>query len=1458
MGFSGLSSRGFHVADTHEAHDPREGIGRTESVVDMPDAATTPQIDDEEDGDPDESASEGGYESSCGQNEGHESDSGRSQDGDQDDNMNIPVDPGGPYEVDEGHQETDWKHLCQFRRNHIQRHCFLRWNTHYNLVNNIANTWDVSRSSILQILHVTAVVEGIPDNARKVIVIVQDDDPSFDARLHVLVDVAWHTLVHFIEGPQIHRRVLRFRSLMTRRSMLIASEVGGYCQDQNDRCLVRLNGETIPLQDVRNYNIRSGHYVRIDVPPIEECRESVGDGPNGGVDGPNYGLSLLQLGVRQWSSFRPSDPIVREVFPPEWNSEMRFNQSAAVFVNHFLQSSWNLGGCRSGWRCNSFENLAPPGNPAPVVFDIGSDDEQQELRQGGECTVWDIGSDDEDTQWPYGQPVSISVSLPEDTTAMLRILQPWTSAALVLDFDPACQLLPISLQFLCGCQVGITADVERLFVFTDGSFSRSLQTSAFAFAVFGWCPSSLSAKHRFLGWYGRRTILQEDHPNFTGAANHAVDEAEASALLWALIWLLQSGLRIPCHFCFDSLNIGWGASGRWNVRQGWQQGEKLRQLAQYAEALRTGCHTIFEHVKAHSLQPGNEVVDALAHWLCCQDTSVSAPEVPGWTPLFAESCSISPWAWWISQSYFDASLPNLAQTSYCWDYHDWRGADGVCSLELPASCPTGGEMAFRLQLATYNVMTLKSFQKEGEDFAGRGAAHLLRQQLHHAGYHIIGLQETRATQQCTLRSANYLRLISGDLTGRGYRGVELWISTVLPINTGSDTRHFLRDQDATVVFAEDDLMVATVNCAGHLLIVFVCHAPYEGADSQRKEHWWQKFDTLLNRYRRRGRIIVMGDFNARLGRGIEAIIGNRLCDSSNDNGERFEEVLENYALWLPSTFSSSFHVTSDDTWRHPRGHRSRLDYIGLDKMANWRVSWSGIDEGINVTHAALDHTLVGLVLDWTEEKHKPMRRRPNYNWDEMATETGRSKLQWMVQQIPSLPWNAEVHHQWDFYDDCIHSGLQQLFPPKQKAKRSDIFSQQVWHFLSEKSRFKQDLQRLDEFFDRLWLESAWTALKFGAPLRVTRRLGVQVQVAAHILRLLTLRAFREVSWKLREQTGKDKANYVNEVVDRADTANTMEVFQELKLLRVGSKFKKMKQPPLPQIEDDDGVAIDGAARDQVWFRHCAKLEAGVHTSTQRLLQRIRKGSYTRAAQFPERTLTEAPTLLDLERSFRRIRKAKAPGHDGLRSDLCSLIPVEMSKLYFPVLAKMFFQINEPIQSKGGVMIAAFKGGKQDQIDNFRGLLLSSHTGKALRRTVRQQLQEHYARTSPDLHVSIKTGGSVSHASHALRAYQSIARQRGWSAGVLFLDVKAAYYRVIRQLAATLSNSDEDICRVLQYFDLPPEHLQDLLQELQRESECKSSDVPPQLESLVAELLSGTWFMTETKQGLCESLAGSRA
>ncbi len=1441
---------GLHLMalGSHFGTDPREGVGEPRSLETLPEIAVNQEQDAEEGPHSDDDSALSQEESAEMEEEEEMDEEIRDPHNGDHINRTHPVeDEGreqeGPFTVSDGAEEEDWTHFFQFRRHHIQRHCFLRWNNYFNIISNIANTWEVSREAVHQLIQMTVEVTGIPEGSKKAIVVIRDDDPSSDERSHVLVDVVWHTTLLFREGPQIHRRVLRLVTPMARTAMLLSAEVGGYCRDQRDRCLVSLNGESLLQQDIRVFAIPSGSYIRIDVPPREDCLEDQ--------------ISLLQLGVSQRISFRLEATPGDETFPPELSSEKRFTLIAADFENRTLITEDLAPCCRSGWSFHSFENLSPPGNPAPLVFDIASGDEAEEV-VASNCPVFEIDSEGETEQTTGPRKfVNIKVSLPENMTDMLKLLQPWPTQALELDFDPACPILPVSLQFLSGCQVGIAADVEDLYIYTDGSFARNNGVSAFAFAVFGWSRGSTGGHHRFLGWLARTTILDPDHPNFSGAIAHAVDEAEASALIWALIWLLQSGLRLPCYFCFDSLNIGLGASGRWNVRTGWLQGERLRELAQYAEAIRVGCPIHYEHVKAHSQQPGNELVDGLAYSITHDRVQETVGDIPDWSPIFRLGCNTLAWAWWTAQSYFDKALPDIQNHEHSWDYIDWRGQEGVQSLESQLGTSQSQELVFSLQLATYNVMTLKAYHQPGQEFAGLGAAHLLRQQLHQAGYQIIGLQETRATTQCTLTSDDFIRFVSGHPESRGHRGVELWISRLIPFTCCTDGPRCFKESDISVLVAHDDLLIATINCAGHLLVIYVCHAPYDGADIQRKNDWWTKLDEFLNKYRRKGRTILLGDFNARMGRHVDEITGDRLCDKTNDNGERFEALLQRHSIWLPATYST-LHSTRDDTWVHPRGHRSRLDYIGLDCLAWWNVMWSGVEERIMVTHTAMDHSLVGLSLTWQEDMCKQKVKRRSYDWEAMATDEGRQQLQNMLQDIPTLPWNCEVHHQWDFYDNCIHSGLQHYFPAPKRRTRSDIFTQATWDRLSQKARLKEHLTILDQAMDRCWYKLFWIVWKTGQPLRSTCRLELMQISAVHLLRLFVLRSFRITAGKLREQTKEDKTQFVNSVVDKASSASTTDVFKELRLLRVGSRFRKMKQQPLPQVLDGDlEHALDGEARDRVWLQHCSKLEAAVETTTHRLLQRIRQGSFNRAAQFPHRSLEEAPTLLDLERSFRRIKRAKAPGHDGLRSDLCSLAPVEMSKLFFPILAKMVFQMNEPLQSKGGVMIAAYKGGRHDLIDNYRGLLLSSHTGKALRRTIRQRLQEHYARTAPPLHVSIKLGGCVSHASHALRAYQSIAHQKGWSVGVLFLDVKAAYYRVVRQLAATLSNSDEDISRVLRYFELPPEHLQDLLSELHHGSECRASEVPPHLEGLVAELLSGTWFMTGTKQGLCEGLAGSR-
>ena len=289
---------GLHLMalGSHFGTDPREGVGEPRSLETLPEIAVNQEQDDEDGPHSDDDSVLSQAESAEMEEEDETDEEIRDlHNEDHISRTHSAEDEGreqeGPFPVSDGAEEEDWTHFFQFRRHHIQRHCFLRWNNYFNIISNIANTWEVSREAVYQLIQMTVEVSGIPEGSRKAIVVIRDDDPSSDERSHVLVDVVWHTTLLFREGPQIHRRVLRLASPMARTSMLLSAEVGGYCRDQRDRCLVSLNGESLSQQDIRVFASPSGSYIRIDVPPREDCLEDQ--------------ISLLQLGESQ-RSFLPT------------------------------------------------------------------------------------------------------------------------------------------------------------------------------------------------------------------------------------------------------------------------------------------------------------------------------------------------------------------------------------------------------------------------------------------------------------------------------------------------------------------------------------------------------------------------------------------------------------------------------------------------------------------------------------------------------------------------------------------------------------------------------------------------------------------------------------------------------------------------------------------------------------------------------------------------------------------------------------------------------------------------------------------------------------------------------------------------------------------------------------------------------------------------------------------------
>ena len=105
-------------------------------------------------------------------------------------------------------------------------------------------------------------------------------------------------------------------------------------------------------------------------------------------------------------------------------------------------------------------------------------------------------------------------------------------------------------------------------------------------------------------------------------------------------------------------------------------------------------------------------------------------------------------------------------------------------------------------------------------------------------------------------------------------------------------------------------------------------------------------------------------------------------------------------------------------------------------------------------------------------------------------------------------------------------------------------------------------------------------------------------------------------------------------------------------------------------------------------------------------------------------------------------------------------------------------------------------------------------------------------------------------------YATAASRGGDSIGILFLDVKAAYYRVLRQLVVE-GRGQESLERAMRYFDLGASDFQHIMEELHGYPEGKHSNLSEHQELLLEELMSATWLTGQHRTAILETLAGSR-
>ncbi|CAE7247342.1 hypothetical protein AK812_SmicGene11060 [Symbiodinium microadriaticum] len=141
----------------------------------------------------------------------------------------------------------------------------------------------------------------------------------------------------------------------------------------------------------------------------------------------------------------------------------------------------------------------------------------------------------------------------------------------------------------------------------------------------------------------------------------------------------------------------------------------------------------------------------------------------------------------------------------------------------------------------------------------------------------------------------------------------------------------------------------------------------------------------------------------------------------------------------------------------------------------------------------------------------------------------------------------------------------------------------------------------------------------------------------------------------------------------------------------------------------------------------------------------------------------------------------------------------------------------------------------------RSLFVSSTLGKAYHKLIRGR------------------GAPIGFASMYPLSFLRHAQDRHHSCAALFIDTRAAYYRVVRQVAIGTLQADEDVARLLSYFGLGPDDMHQLLRIVQEGGLMKEAGNKESVQAACADFHRGTWFVSSYATGhkLATTTTGSR-
>nr|VZI33164.1 unnamed protein product [Spirometra erinaceieuropaei] len=677
----------------------------------------------------------------------------------------------------------------------------------------------------------------------------------------------------------------------------------------------------------------------------------------------------------------------------------------------------------------------------------------------------------------------------------------------------------------------------------------------------------------------------------------------------------------------------------------------------------------------------------------------------------------------------------------------------------PQACGNATDRVSPLTLAAWNVRSLLDNPRSNR--SERRTA-LVARELARYKVDIAALSETRFSEQGQLEEV-----------GAGY--TFFWSG-----------RPRAERRDAGVAFAIRTDIVGRLPCLpqgindrlmslrpplwrGKFATIISAYAPTMTNPDAVRDKFYEDLHALLATVSKADKLIVLGDFNARVGTDHTAwrgLLGPHGLRGSNDNGLLLLRTCAEHRLTLTNTFFC-LPVREKATWRHPRSRQWHLlDYVLVRKRDQRDVL---VTKAIAGADGWTDHRLVTSKMRIRlQPRRRPQGKRPPGKLNVALLSLSGHRLHFsneLAQWLDNLPIAAAAD------DAAAAAAAENASVENRWCQMRDTVQSTALAVLGRAPRQHQD-----------WFDDNDAAIR-NLPADKNRLHKAYVEHPTEGNKAAFYRSRRQLQQRLREMQNAWTARKAEEIQGYADRNEWKNFFSAIKAV-----YGPPTKGTAPLLSADGSTLLTEKTQIlQRWAEHFRGVLNRPSVISDAAIARLPQVATNADLDLP-------PSLQETIRAVQQLSSGKAPGSDA--------IPAEVYKHGGPLLMdhltalfqEMWRQGEIPQDFKDATIVHLYKRkGNRQVCDNHRGISLLNIAGKIFARILLNRLNNHLEQgLLPESQCGFRRHRGTTDMIFAARQLQEKCQEMRTHLYSTFVDLTKAFDTVNR----------EGLWKIMQKFGCP--------------------------------------------------------